>query len=93
MNSEILTERVRIGGIIDGEPPMLAFSKLLTRTDGKQKRHSQMVQVLDRALLARLRREVKKGDEVDIEIETDWTHPDIPVILKNFTPADVSLHT
>jgi hypothetical protein len=85
MKSEILTERVRIGGIVEGNPPMLAFSKLLTRPDGKQKLHSQMVQVTDSDLLARLRHEVQNGMEADIEIETDWTHPDIPTVLKNYS--------
>lgn len=85
MKLEILTERVQFRGIVDGEPPMLAFSKMLTRPDGKRKLHSQMVQVINKELLARLCREAQMGDEIDVEIETDWTHPDIPTILKNFT--------
>lgn len=92
MKPETLIERVQFRGIVDGEPPLLAFSKLLTRPDGKQKLHSQMVQVTDTALLARLRREVCMGEEVEVEIETDWTHPDIPTILKDFTPVAVPLH-
>jgi hypothetical protein len=83
MKRETLVERVRIGGIVEGEPPMLAFSKLLTRPDGKL--HTQMVQITDAALLARLHQEIHTGDEADIEIETDWTHPDIPTVLKSFS--------
>jgi hypothetical protein len=95
MTVETLREQVRIAGIVEGNPPMLAFSRMLTRPDGKRKLHTQMVQILDAELLSRLRREVATGTEAVIVIETDWTKPDIPTILKDFsliqTPLEVTL--
>ena len=85
MTSEVVRLQVRFGGVVEGNPPMLAFSKLLTRTDRKRKLHSQMVQVKDSVLLNRLCREVHLGDELEIVLETDWSQENIPTILKEFS--------
>lgn len=79
---------VRIGGLTKDEPPMLAYSKIVTRPDGKRKLFSQMVQVTDGGLLARLRRDVQSGDEAEIVIEQRLGEG-ITSILLDFAPVRV----
>jgi hypothetical protein len=85
MNREIVKLRVRVGGIVDSNPPLLAFSKSLTQQEGQRKLHTQRVQVTDPDILARLRSEVDTGDELDIVLETDWSQAEIPTVLKDFS--------
>ena len=46
--------RVRIGGVTQDSPPMLAFSQIVARPDGKRKLISQMARVENSEILARL---------------------------------------
>jgi hypothetical protein len=59
--------QVRMNGLTKDDPPLLAYSKMLTRPDGKRKLCSQMAQVTDAGLLARLRK-VEIGDEIEVEV-------------------------
>jgi hypothetical protein len=73
------------GGITEGNPPLLAFSEIVARPDGKRKLISQIVQVTDAALLSRLRREVHNGDKAEIIVEQHISSS----VLKDFTaPSD-----
>ena len=84
MKTQTIKLRVRVDGLAEGNPPMLAFSKLLTRPDGKTKLHSQMAQVTDRALLAQLRCEANNGAEADVILETRLSSEEMSTTLKEF---------
>ena len=59
MITKTVTLRVRVGGLTHDVPPMLAYSKIITRPEGNRKLFSQMVQMTNLDLLARLQKEVK----------------------------------
>ena len=61
--------RGRIGAITEGEPSRLIYSKIVTRPDGKRKLFSQSVEITNAALLARLKCELREGDEAELVIE------------------------
>lgn len=84
IKTQLIRLRVRVGGLTEGNPPMLAFSKLLTRPDGKTKLHSQMTQVTDTALLAQVRCEANNGVEADIVRETRLSCEEVSTIVKEF---------
>lgn len=69
MTTSTIKIRGRIGGITNETPPRLTYSKIVTRPDGKRKLFSQAVQVADETLLARLKQELREGDEADMVIE------------------------
>lgn len=87
MKTQTIKLRVRVGGLAEGNPPMLAFSKLVARPDGKTKLHSQMVQVTDMALLAKLRCEANNGVEADVVLETRLSSEEMSTTLKDFAVA------
>ena len=61
--------RVRVGGLTGEEPPMLLYSRIVARPDGKRKLFSQMVQVTNPDLLVKVRREARNGEEADVVVE------------------------
>ena len=65
----IVTMRVRISEIVEGDPPSLLYARVVARSDGNQKVFSQMAQIVDATLLRRLRAEVVEDDEVEVTIE------------------------
>ena len=85
MITRTITAHVRIGGIVEGNPPMLAFSEMATRTDGKRKLISQMAQVTDADLLARLRESAANGEEADVILETRLSTEELSTTLKDFS--------
>ena len=91
MTIETLQLRVRFAGIVEGSPPQFAFTKLLAQPGGRQKLHSQYVPIPDAALAKRLRTEVHAGDEVEIVLETDWSTPGIPQVLRDVCLPSLAL--
>lgn len=81
--TETSTLRVQFAGLVEGTPPHFAFTKLLTQPGGKSKIHSQYVPVADTTLLTRLKTEFETGQEVEIVVETDWSQPGIPQMLRD----------
>lgn len=81
--------RVKINGLTQDEPPMLAYSKIVTRPDGKRKLFSQMAQVTDAELLQRLCRDARNGEEADIVIEQRLGNG-IAIVLLEFTPISAN---
>ena len=90
MITRTITARVRIGGIVEGNPPMLAFSEMVARPDGKRKLFSQMAQVTDADLLARLRQAALNGEEADVVLETRLSTEDLSTVLKDFSVIHVA---
>lgn len=67
-----VTLRVNVGGIVEGEPPSLAWWKRARRPDGKERIVSQSVKVLDEQLFRQLTATVKSGDEIEICVVNEW---------------------
>ena len=76
--------KVRVGGLTKDDPPLLAYSKIVARPDGKRKLFSQMAAVTDAELLARLRRDVHPGDEAEVVVEQRLCDTGISIVLKDF---------
>lgn len=70
-----------------GEPPTVAFHKILTRPDGAQKSIAMSVPIRDERLLARAESDLRSGDEVEVTIETRWAEEGIPTTLLDFAKA------
>ena len=75
--------RVEIAGITDGDPVTLSYYKIATRSDGHRRLISQSVQVKDQLLRERLKREIKEGEQAEIEIE-QYIGAKQPSILLDF---------
>ncbi len=88
MKTSTIKLRVQVRGIVEGNPPMLAFTKMLQRPDGKCKLHSQMAQVTDAALLERLRAEAHAGEEAAVVLETCLSSEGTSVVLKDFASVN-----
>ncbi len=65
---EIWQARVRLGGVTQDDPPLLAFSQIAARPDGKRKLISQMARVDSKELLVLLK-QIPAGDEAEIVVE------------------------
>lgn len=82
--------RVKINGLTQDEPPMLAYSKIATRPDGKRKLFSQMAQVTDAELLQRLCRDARNGEEAEVVIE-QRLGDGMAIILLDFIPISADM--
>ena len=67
--------------------PASRSTKSLTRPDGKQKYMTMSVPIRDAALLARAERELTRGDEITVTIETRWAEEGLPKTLLDFSNA------
>ena len=76
---------VRVDG---GELPSIALRKIVTRPDGKQKYVAMTVPIRDQELLARSKKELREGDQVEIKIETRWAEAGIPKTLIDFSKVE-----
>jgi hypothetical protein len=83
---EVLTMNVTLSGLMESEPPKMAFNKVLTLKNGSKRHGSQVVPVPDADLWRRLRAEVRPGDRIRVTIETDWGAEGLPTVLKDFCP-------
>ena len=88
-----VTTTVVVSGLVPGNPPLLAWYRRLKRAAGRQKIHMQRVEVPDRNLFERLRREVREGDEITITIVTDWSAHGAPTHLESFAHAPATSST
>jgi len=84
LETKITTIRATFAHIEAGEPPSIAFHKILTRPDGNQKYIDMTVPIRDERLLARAERELRSGDVIEINVETRWAEVGIPTILLDF---------
>lgn len=95
LETKITTTRATFTRVELGEPSTVAFHKILTRPDGKQKYVAMSVPIRDERLLARAIRELRSGDEIEVTIETQWTEDGIPKTLLDFAkvpaPQDKTL--
>jgi hypothetical protein len=76
--------RVTATGIVEGTPARFGCVMTLTLRNGTQKRCPLVVQVIDQALLQRLRLEALPGAEMRVYVETAWDTEGIPKVLKDF---------
>ena len=92
MSVTTIKMRVKINGLTQDEPPMLSYSKIVTRPDGKRKLFSQMAQVTDAELLQRVCRDARNGGEAEVIIEQRLGNG-MAIVLLDFIPvsADVLL--
>jgi len=95
LETKITTARATFARVEAGEPPTAAFHKILTRPDGKQKYIAMSVPIRDERLMARAVRELRRGDEIEVTIETRWAEEGIPKTLLDFAkvpaPQDKTL--
>ena len=84
LETKITTSRAIFSRVETGEPLTVAFHKILTRPDGKQKYIALSVPIRDERLLARVVRELRSGDEIEVTIETRWVEEGIPKTLLDF---------
>ncbi len=89
LETEIVTTSATFADIDLGETPSLAFHKILTRPDGKQKYVSMSVPIRDKDLLTRAETALRRGDEIEVTIETRWAEEGIPKTLLNFAKVSV----
>lgn len=83
--TEVTSIRATFGGIDAGDPPRLAFFRMpYHRLDGKGRYFSISVPIRDAGLLARAKRELRCGDEIEVTIETRWTEAGLPKMLIDF---------
>ena len=78
LGTKVKTISATFTHITSGEPPSLAFHKILTRPDGKQKYMTMSVPIRDADLLARAEQELTRGDEITVTIETRWAEAGLP---------------
>ncbi len=72
--SDPFTIRVTFDGIftVEGKViPCLAYSYIAERPDGQTRHIKSSVGIYDELELARLRRDFKPGDEIDLTLQTD----------------------
>lgn len=86
LQTETITLSATFAAIDPGAPQSLAFYKLPHhRSDGKGRYLSMLVPIRDAALLARAERELQRGDEITVTIETRWAEVGLPKTLLNFS--------
>ncbi|MBV9850294.1 MAG: hypothetical protein JO250_11515 [Armatimonadetes bacterium] len=86
LQTETITLSATFAAIDPGVPPSLAFYKLPHhRPDGKGRHFSMAVPVCDAALLARAERELTRGGEITVTVETRWAEPGLPKTLLDFS--------
>jgi hypothetical protein len=83
--------QVEIGGIAEGNPPMLTYHKIATRPDGKRKLIVQSAQVTELDLLVRLRREACNGMMAEVTVEQHLSPDGVSNILLDFALTEASL--
>lgn len=70
---------------VESDPhPYLSYTHAAARPDGLTKQIRGGAEVRDEAELARVERELRPGDRVEIEVSTDWDDPRIRARLVNF---------
>ena len=79
-----VTSRVQVTDIIVGEPTYILLVQCAVRPDGKERTITQKVPILDREVLARLCSEIKKGDEIEATIVTEWSKQGYKTYLSDF---------
>lgn len=90
LNTLVTTTQATFAGIDAGDPPSLAFYKLPRhRPDGKGRYVSMSAPIRDASILARAERELQRGDEIQVTIETRWGEAGIPKTLLNFSKVSV----
>lgn len=86
LKTKIMTIHATFAGIDAGDPPRLAFYKLPHhRPNGKGRYASMSVAIRDAGLLVRAERELHRGDEIEVTIETRWAEADLPTTLLDFS--------
>jgi hypothetical protein len=88
MGTETDKFRTSFAGVfrVEGDPyPRLSYRHEARRTDGESKTIWGGIEVRDEATLARVERELRPGDEIEIEVEVDWDAPGIPIVLVGFS--------
>lgn len=89
LETKVTTTRSTFARVDPGEPPSLKFHKILTRPDGRQKYVSMSVPIRDKDLLTRAETELRRGDEIEVTIETRWAEEGIPKTLLDFAKVCV----
>lgn len=69
---EATTATVKVTDIIPGDPPSVLTFERVPISGGRFRPFSQMVQVRDASLFARLTSEVHKGDSIRATVVTVW---------------------
>jgi hypothetical protein len=82
-----VTTRARVRDFISGQPPKVLLATKAGRTGGKQRVITLKVAVPEISLYARLLAEVKKGDEIEANVVTDWTTQGYSTRLAGFSKA------
>jgi len=72
LETKITTTRATFARTEPGEPPTVAFHEISTRPDGARKYIAMSVPIRDEGLLARVERDLRSGDEIEVTIETCW---------------------
>jgi hypothetical protein len=86
---DIDTERFRTTfagvSLVEGDPhPRLYYRHEADRGDGMTKTLSGAAEVRDEATLLRIERELRPGDEIEIDVSVDWDAPGVPPVLAGF---------
>ncbi len=92
LKTTTVTLRATYTGILqdEGEPhPYLTYSVYSRRANGQSRWFNGAVYVLDPGALARLQREFRPGDGIEITLETDWADPTMPTTLISFAKVEV----
>ena len=90
LETKIATMCATFSRIEPGEPPTVAFHKILTRPDGARKYVAMSVPIRDERLLARAERDLWGDDEIEVTLETCWAEEGIPKTLLDFSKARAS---
>ncbi len=96
LQTETITLSATFAAIDPGVPPSLAFFKLPHhRPNGKGRYFSMSVPIRDAVLLARAERELTRGDEITVTLETRWAEAGLPKTLLDFSkvalPKDMNI--
>lgn len=84
LTTEQVTIRVSFTGLLPGTPPQVGYYKHVRHPDGQEKMVSGLVKARDEQLCEALR-QIEAGEELMLQIETDWTQPDLPSFVTAFT--------
>lgn len=85
LETKVTNTRATFARVEPGEPSKIVCHKLLIRPDGKQKYLSISVPIRDERLLARVERELRSGDEIEMTVETRWAEAGIPTAALDFS--------
>jgi hypothetical protein len=88
---QVVKTTVTVSGLVPGDPPMLAWHKRLQGMGGREKVHTQWVQVRDSDLFRRLQEQVHGGDVIEVTMVTDWASEGAATVLTDFSCVRIAV--